>query len=542
MLRPGWVRALDLITYHVVENLEEGYPLLSSGPEVCVGVAVVPFPDSVWPGVGEGLRLAGVLRVAGGPAESVAALVARLYAPGAVAVDEGADLTLRLDDPEVDAAAVEGVDPLGRPEGGLEAYRLVVADGRATVTALSEEGLFRGATTFAQLIGADGVVAPVEVSDSPAFAWRGLSMDVARCFFTVSELERLIDLLALYKFNVLHLHLSDTQAWRLPITGWPKLTAEDFYSHEDFRHLVAYAAARFVTVVPELDMPGHVLAAVRAYPELQGADPTPHRWLAYLDPRAEEVQRFTSDVMAELARLTPGPFLHLGGDEAFGMPSELYARFVDEALRVLRATGKRAVVWQEAARSGAVGPDDLVQAWTGIGDEFDLEKARKKTPEEYHPLLEIVAASFTEAGGDAARAVKAGAPILVSPSSVLYLDRPYAEESLLAGQSARQDRTGFDSYVPRSCREQFDWTPHGLQEIPPDARFAGIEAAIWCETVSGFEDLAFLLLPRLPGVAEKAWTREATGWEDHRGRLASHAAWWERLGWGGYYRSAEVFG
>ncbi|MFC4907707.1 family 20 glycosylhydrolase [Actinomadura gamaensis] len=505
-------------------------------------VAVVPLPESVRPGSGEALRVTGALRVAGGPAETVAALVGRLHAPGAVAVDRGAHLALELGDPEVEPTPVEGIDPLGRSEGGLEAYRLVVRDGRATVTARSEEGLFRGATTFAQLIDADGVVAPVEVTDSPGFAWRGLSMDVARRFFTVDELERLIDLLALYKFNVLHLHLSDSQAWRLPITGWPGLTAEEFYSHEDFEHLVAYAAARFVTVVPELDMPGHVLAAVRAYPELQGADAPAHRWLAYLDPRAAEARRFTADVLAELARLSPGPFLHLGGDEAFGMPGELYARFVDEALRVLRATGKRAVAWQEVTRSGAVEPDDVVQAWTGIGDEFDLEKARKDTPEEHHPLLETVAAAFAEAGGDAARAVRAGAAVLVSPSSVLYLDRPYAEESLRAEQSARRGEVGFASYSARTCREQFDWTPHSLPEIPRDARLAGIEAAIWCETVSGFEDLAFLLLPRLPGVAEKAWTRQATGWEDHRGRLASHAVWWERLGWGGYYRSAEVFG
>lgn len=135
----------------------------------------------------------------------------------------------------------------------------------------------------------------------------------------------------------------------------------------------------------------------------------------------------------------------------------------------------------------------------------------------------------------------AGAWVLASPSSVLYLDRRYAEDSTLPAQSARRERVGMAVYTPRTCRELFGWRPDALPEIPAGARLAGVEAAIWCESVTGFDDLAFLLLPRLPAIAEKAWTPEPTTWADYRVRVSAQAALWERLGWGGYYRSAELF-
>jgi hexosaminidase len=423
-----------------------------------------------------------------------------------------------------------------------EDYELVVSGEAATVTASSAEGLFRGATTFAQMIAEDFTVPCARVSDGPALPWRGLSLDVVRCFFTVEEVKKVIDLLAFYKFNVLHLHLTDSQAWRLEIATWPRLTdGHEHYTHDDFREIVAYAAERFVVVVPEVDMPGHVLAAVRAYPELGGEGEAPHPLLPFLDPRAKVAFAFVRDVLGEVAGLTPGPYLHVGGDEAFGMPHELYAAFVKEALDVARATGKRVVGWQEVSRSGALTSADIVQCWVGDGDAFDAEAARETAPAEYHPLIDLVALSFEQAPHDVPEAVAAGAAVLASPSRVLYLDRRYAEDSVLDGQTARREQVGFGSYRPQTCRQLFDWRPAELAEIPRDARLAGVEAAIWCETVKGFDDLAFLLLPRLAGIAEKAWTPQVTAWEDYRERVASHARWWERLGWGGYYRSIEIF-
>ncbi|WP_425568277.1 family 20 glycosylhydrolase [Nonomuraea rubra] len=124
---------------------------------------------------------------------------------------------------------------------------------------------------------------------------------------------------------------------------------------------------------------------------------------------------------------------------------------------------------------------------------------------------------------------------------MLYLDRRYAEPSVLEEQNERRERVGFASYRPMTSREYFGWRPGELVEIPAGARLAGVEAAIWCETVGDFDDLAFLLLPRLAGIAEKAWTDRATTWEDYRERVRTHTARWERLGWGGYYRSADLF-
>ncbi|MFE3452572.1 family 20 glycosylhydrolase [Nonomuraea sp. NPDC059194] len=491
-----------------------------------------------------------------GLAEVVADLLARLHGvEPTVQVTGSADLLLRPGPAEAPVQA-RGVDPLDRPDRARECYELLVGPDGATVSAESAEGLFRGATTFAQLVGQDLEVPGVRVVDGPALRWRGLALDVVRRFFPVDQVKRVIDLLAVYKFNVLHLHLTDSQAWRLEIAGHPELTDErnwpggdgsrngdgaQFYTRDDYRELVAYAAARFVTVVPEIDMPGHTQAAIRARPELAGVDEPVHELLRYLDPRAEATDGFVAEVLGQLAELTPGPFLHVGGDEAFGMPHELYAAFTARSMELGRATGKRVVAWQEAARSGALTPRDVAQCWVGDGDAFDPDKAREAVPAEYHPLLEVVAASFAQAPHDAPAAVAAGAWVLASPSRVLYLDRRYAEESTLAEQTARRTQVGMAAYTPRTSRQLFDWHPDELNEIPEGARLAGVEAAIWCESVTGFDDLAFLLLPRLPGIAEKAWTRRATAWDDYRARVALHAGWWQRLGWGGYYRSEELF-
>ncbi|MFI0352662.1 family 20 glycosylhydrolase [Actinomadura sp. 9N407] len=523
--------------------------------------ALVPLPQQLTPLEGAVLRYGPEPRVVvpsddlRGLGEVVIDLLKRLHGVDPV-LQVGGEGELRLVlEPEskpTDLVDVKGIDPLdGRPgEAGVrERYELAVGERGAVVTASSAEGLFRGATTFAQLLRKDtagGSVAPaVRVADGPAMAWRGLSLDVVRRFFTVDQVKKVIDLLALYKFNVLHLHLTDSQAWRLEIGAWPLLTSgsdRPYYTQDDYRELVAYAAARFITVVPELDMPGHVLSAVRAYPELQGADAPVHKLLAYLDPRAEVTFRFVQDVLDELVALTPGPYLHLGGDEAFGMPDELYAMFVARALEIARGTGKKVVAWQEASRSGALAPRDVAQAWIGFGDEFDADAARERIPAEYHPLVDSMAAAFAQSAHDVPAAVEAGAAVLASASSFLYLDRRYAEDSLLPGQTTRRTEVGHDSYPVRTCRELFDWRPDTLGEIPAGARLAGVEAAIWGESIKDFDDLAFLLLPRLPGIAEKAWTPSATEWDDYRDRLSGHQAWWDRLGWDGYYRSTELFG
>nr|BFE82474.1 family 20 glycosylhydrolase [Planobispora longispora] len=455
----------------------------------------------------------------------------------------------------------------------------MVTSGGATVTASSAEGLFRGATTFAQLLtGQDagggpggphagdgrtaqdsgpGLTAPaVRVLDGPALRWRGLSLDVVRRFFPVAQVKKVVDLLALYKFNVLHLHLTDSQAWRLEITGRPGLTdpanwpggegsrngdGPQFYTREDYREIVEYAAERFVTVVPEIDMPGHALAAVRAYPELAGADEPPHPLLPFIDPRAGAADGFVADVLRQVADLTPGPFLHIGGDEAFGMPHELYAAFTARALRLARTTGKRVVAWQEAARSGALTPADLAQCWIGSDHSFDAEGARELAPAEYHPIIDMVERSFERAPRDAPEAVAAGAPC--SPRPAACSTSTAATPRTRCCRTRRPGASG--SASPRTSRAPAASCSPGTRRRWP--RSPGTPGSPGWRPRSGARPSRTSTTWRSscsPAARDRreGWTPQVTAWADYRGRVAAHPGWWERLGWGGYYRSAELFG
>jgi hexosaminidase len=172
--------------------------------------------------------------------------------------------------------------------GAPESYALEVTAAGVTLTAPDEAGLFRGRQTLAQLRDDDGSIAPVLIADAPRFGHRGVMLDVSRHFFGVEDVKRYIDLAALYKLNVLHLHLTDDQGWRLESEKWPRLTEAGattqvgggpggFYTKADYREIVRYAGERFITVIPELDVPGHTNAALLAYPELgpDGATPPP---------------------------------------------------------------------------------------------------------------------------------------------------------------------------------------------------------------------------------------------------------------------------
>ncbi|MGW5878976.1 family 20 glycosylhydrolase [Nocardiopsis terrae] len=460
-----------------------------------------------------------------------------------VAVRTGADLS-----EFASVAPATGVDP--RPEPGAdERHRLEVAQGRALVSSAGAEGAFRGLTSLVQTLSVDAdgnVWAPEGVLvDGPRYTWRSLSLDVVRHYFTPDEVRRVIDLMALYKFNVLHLHLTDSEGWRLESRAWPELTrpgpdgVREYYTREEFAGLVAHAARCHVTVVPEVDLPGHTRWAFDAYPELAGGVEYPHPRLRYLHPDSEPARRFAGDVIAEFAEAAPGPFLHLGGDEPFGMGHEDYVEFVRLAHRLVREEGKRAVGWQETARAGALGADDVLQYWIGAPDEFDPEAIKRTVPEEFHPLVEQAAETFRISPGDVPAATEKGVPVLLSPNSRLYLDRPYADGCADPAQEGDRGRLGLPAYPPITVEESFAWDPaEAAREAAPGTVVAGVEAAVWGETVTGFGDLAFLLLPRLPGVAEKAWTQQRTGWADHRARLNGHESLWEALGFANHFRPA----
>jgi hexosaminidase len=462
------------------------------------------------------------------------------------------DITVVVDDAGrlglTHLAPPDGVDP--RAVGADERHRLTVRPEGVLLEAASDEAAFRGLTTLLQLVSAGAAGEPPSapaavIEDGPAYAWRGLSLDVARHFLTPEEICRVVDLLAWYKQDVLHLHLTDTQAWRAEVAGRPGLTGSspgataDFYSRDQLHRIIEHAAARYVTVVPEFDMPGHVAAAFAAYPELRGDTEPVHPYVCYLDPDVPEAVAFARDALEELVALAPGPFVHLGADEPFGMPTAAYQKFVQEAHALLRSRGKRVVAWQEAARARCLDQNDVLQYWIGPDNAFDTDRLKQRAPAELHPLIEDAGRMFALAPQDVPSTAEAGVAVLVSSNTMLYLDRPYADPAADEDSERRRRRAGHADYEARSPEQAFAWHPGSLPEIAAaGARVAGVEAAIWCETVDSFDDLAFLLLPRLAGAAEKAWTRQVTDWHDHASRLARHVSTWNAMGFHAAYRSA----
>ena len=476
----------------------------------------------------------------------------------------GGDLRVVVGDRTFDRQVTTGgVCPSGR-DSTDERYRIEIDATGVDVAAVTPEGVHRALTTLRQLIAGAPVLEGVRslpalrIDDEPAYAWRGLSVDVARTFFTPLEIKQVIDLCALYKLNVLHLHLSDDQGWRLEIASRPALTAigargamgerpGGFYTQAEFRDVVAYARERFVTLVPELDMPGHAAAALRSYPELLSPTLPPN----VLDPDHPGVLDFVREVVDELAALTPGPFLHIGGDEAFGMPDEAYSAFVDAIRAMVKGAGKRVIGWQEITRAGTDG-SDVMQFWfapppafaallaadpASVADSEILDVFDESIPIP-RAMLPMVLEMFSKSGGDLSRAIEQGTRVLLSPASNAYLDTPYLESPVDSGQAELQQNLGLKIYPRRTVADFFDWAPQSYEGLPDDL-VIGVEAAIWCETIASYDELMFMLLPRLAGVAERAWSTAASDWDDFADRLGAQSSIWSRRGWN-YFTSSLV--
>jgi hexosaminidase len=212
------------------------------------------------------------------------------------------------------------------------------------------------------------------------------------------------------------------------------------------------------------------------------------------------------------------------------MPHDLYSSYVQRVRDLVRSIGKRPLGWQESARAG-LGPDDVIQYWRS---EIALPAT---LPPEVRAQSE---ANVALSRRDVETAVAASVPVIVSPLSHCYLDVPYAEPSADPGQAQRQGQVGQRVYSPRTVAESFDWEPAEALGLGRAARVAGVEAAIWAETISDFDDLCFLLLPRLAGVAHKAWSdHQLATWTDHRDRLARHGRLWAEDGLT-YFRTSTV--
>lgn len=456
-------------------------------------------------------------------------------------------------------------DTIGvRADGDLaerELHSIEITNKNATITGVSAEAVFRGATTLVQLAALNDGVLPVgTIIDVPRLAWRGLSFDVVRCFHPASTVKDVLDLLAMYKMNVFHWHLTDTEGWRFEVPGWPQLTEVSgktarndreggYYTADEFAELVQYAADRFITVVPEFDSPGHTASVLKAYPELAAAgildtDPAMH----YLHPNQPGVPELLKDVFDTLASTTNGARLHIGGDEAIAMSHEDFQHYIQMALPIARGTGKGIVAWQEAARGG-LQEGDLVQLW--IPDYLiDKVKATKALLDQgIEPDNEFIKSEvgkafvelFSVADQDVVLAQEQGADVIISLATWLYLDTKYPEPSADPAQEEIHARVGFamDNYGQGTVADSYNWDPATVAPTVPIERVAGIEAAIWCEFIENREDLFFQLLPRLAGAAEKGWSQNLT-WEDHKTRLVQQPVLWDAAGLP-YFKSSVVW-
>ncbi|MEV4483562.1 beta-N-acetylhexosaminidase [Micromonospora coxensis] len=417
--------------------------------------------------------------------------------------------------------------PVAADDLGDEGYRLDVTPAAVRITAGTAAGLFHGVQTLRQLlpaavesrtpVDARWVVPGGVIVDRPRFPYRGAMLDVARHFFPVADVLRVIDHLARYKLNHLHLHLTDDQGWRIAVDSWPALAPVGgatevgggpggHYTAADYRRIVRYAARRHVTVVPEIDLPGHTNAALVAYPELAPGKVAPPPYtgtevgFSYVDPADERTYDFVADVLGEVAALTPGPWLHIGGDEAFKVKGAAYTGFVERTQRIVAATGKTVVGWHQIAPAAHTA-DRVLQWWGTNGDD----------PET-------------------AEAVRRGARLILSPGNHAYLDMKYAPDTPI----------GHDWAGLIDVRRAYDWDPGAhLAGVPAEA-VLGVEAPLWTESVTTRAEVEFMLFPRLPALAELAWSPPAThDWAGFRDRLAGHGPRWSTAGIT-FHRSPEV--
>lgn len=410
---------------------------------------------------------------------------------------------------------------------GDEGYRMNVTKNAVLIRANAPAGLMAGVQTLRQLlppsIEADTtqpgpwVVPGGHVMDYPRFEYRAAMLDVARHFFAVGQVKSYIDQLAMYKINYLHLHLTDDQGWRLMIDSWPRLATYGgstevgggeggYYTQAEYRQIVSYAQERGITIVPEIDMPGHTNAALASYAELNCDGEAPDLYtgievgFSSLCIDKEITYEFVEDVVREVAALTPGPYIHIGGDEAHETSPEDYASFMQRAQGIVRDYGKIPRGWHQIV--GSEMPDATeVQYWGTTGDAPDV-----------------------------ATAAKEGHDIVLSPASHAYLDMKYDEDTELGLTWA--------GYTP--VRDAYSWDPGAYLDGVDESAVLGVEAPLWTETIENSDDIEFMAFPRVAAVAELGWSPAWTqGWDDFRQRLAAQGPRWDVLDVN-YYRSPQV--
>lgn len=441
------------------------------------------------------------------------------------------DARLRIATPNAIHLGIDGDDSL------REAYTLRVEKNGIHITGTDRMGVFYGCQSLLQLIPLEGEpnIPLCKISDQPRFSWRGMHLDVGRHMFEVKDIKKFIDWLAFHKLNTFHWHLTEDQGWRIEIKKYPKLTSVGgyrastppygnrtgsdgkryggFYTQEQIKEVVAYAKARHITIVPEIDMPGHMAAAITAYPWLGNDDIPNYKPQVYglwgvhpyvLAPK-EETFKWIDDVLTELCALFPSEYIHIGGDEApktqwkkskfaqsvikrEGLKNEheLQSYFIKRVEKILEKKGRKLIGWDEI-REGGLSPNATVMCWMGNG----------------------IASAVASA--------KEGHDVVMAPNSHTYLDhyqRPPKSE-LAKGKEFE----AIGGYLPLSKLYNFEPVPAALDE-KTQKHILGVQGQLWTEYMKTWDKVEYMAFPRIAAVAELGWTQhELKDYDGFRTRL-----------------------
>ncbi|MBN8088152.1 beta-N-acetylhexosaminidase [Vibrio vulnificus] len=417
------------------------------------------------------------------------------------------------------------------------AYQLKISQEQVRVEAGSSSGFVHATASLLQLLDYNSLTQEAQLAccsiyDSPRFRYRGMMLDCSRHFHSVEQVKRLINLLAHYKFNTFHWHLTDDEGWRVEIKAFPALTEVGawrgvdeaiepqythisqryggFYSQEEIKEVVAYAAQRSIMVIPEIDVPGHCRAAIKSLPEMlvEVEDDTVYRSIQnysdnVLNPGLSTTYQFLDGVLEEIAQLFPAPYVHIGADEVphgvwSNSPScqalmkqhgyqdykELQGHLLRHAEQKLRSLGKRMLGWEEAQHGDKVSKDTVIYSW--LSEEAAVNCARQ------------------------------GFDVVLQPAQTTYLDMT---------QDYAPEEPGVDWANPLPLEKAYNYEP--LANIPADdpihKRIWGIQTALWCEIINNPERMDYMVFPRIIALAEACWTqKEHRDWNDFLSRLKGH--------------------
>ena len=435
-----------------------------------------------------------------------------------------------------------------------EGYTLSVSPGAVLIKANTAAGLFYGIQSFSQLIpltATNGVysIPACEISDQPRFGWRGLMLDVSRHFFTVEEVKQYIDAMAMYKFNTLHLHLTDDNGWRIEIKSLPRLTSVGawraerfgtfgdrtpvkegeptpyggFYTHEHIRVLVKYAGEKHITIVPEIETPGHAMALLAAYPELSCThekvfvNPGTNfaEWFGNgkfkmlvdntLDPSNELVYEYMDKIFTEVASLFPNPYVHVGGDECYhgywekdescqalmakeGMKEvmELQSYFIKRCEKILKSKGKKLIGWDEILEGG-LAPEATVMSWRGMQGGIE--------------------------------AAKQGHDVVMTPTTFAYIDYMQGDRSI-----------EFPIYASLTLKKTYSFEP--IPDGVDPKRILGGQGNLWSEKTPTLRHAFYMSYPRTFAIAETMWSpKEKKAWLDFADRTQHHFNLFDKIQW-----------